>query len=120
MASPKDFTMPLGGCFDEPGDCVYVWCCPCFAFKDAAENIGDENGMLYCLATCPFCFGCCALTILGSRVAEKGGIGMGMPQSALCSYFSSCTCYACRVYNESKLIKIATSAPAESDKMDRE
>jgi len=109
--------MEICGCLDNPGDCCYVAFCPCLAFKDAADNIGDANGMMYCLL--PFLgLTCCAATLIGNEVSKKGGFEYGMLKAGGCAYFDGCVCFSCRMYAESKDIKAASEAPA-SDGMKR-
>eukprot|EP00541_Cyclophora_tenuis_P001994 CAMPEP_0116552024 /NCGR_PEP_ID=MMETSP0397-20121206/6265_1 /TAXON_ID=216820 /ORGANISM="Cyclophora tenuis, Strain ECT3854" /LENGTH=116 /DNA_ID=CAMNT_0004076945 /DNA_START=87 /DNA_END=437 /DNA_ORIENTATION=+ len=101
----KELSMPCCGCCGDPGLCLWVCCCPCFAFNEAANNIGSQNGIVYLLVTFPLGFGCCALTLLGDEVTKKAGIEMGLCNSALMSCCDCCCCYSCRIVNESRLIK---------------
>lgn len=114
-----DFEMTIGGCCDKPGLCCYDCCCPCFSFMEAATNIGDECPIAYCLAT--WCgLGCCALGIIGENVAKKRGIDMDLGKSLVCACFNPCTCYSCRVVNESRLYKEnPVAVPATEEVMDR-
>ena len=70
----------------------------------AAEDIGDSNGILYLLGGLVG-LNCCILTVLGNQVAKKRNIEMGIPTSAVCSFFDCCTCYSCSVVAEAKGIK---------------
>lgn len=104
MVQSEDFNMPIAGCCDDPGLCIYDICCPCLTIMEGANNIGDSCACVYCLAT--LCgLGCCVLSFLGHDVADKRGIPMGMGKSCCCSLLNLCTCYSCRVVNESRLYK---------------
>ena len=110
-----------GGC----GTCCITACCPCYSFYKAAEDIGDDNGVLYCIGTL-FGFGCCMLTVLGDKVAQEANItDHGIGKSAMCACFECCVCYSCAVANEAALIKAKKDAAipvapvaAEAEKMD--
>jgi hypothetical protein len=110
------------GCCGEPGGCgtcLITACCPCYSFYKAAEDIGDTNGVLYCVGTL-LGFGCCMLTVLGDKVAQEANIEHGIAKSACCACFDCCVCYSCSVANEAALIKSSKdSAPvaAEAEKM---
>mmetsp|Transcript_11592 Transcript_11592/g.17016 ORF Transcript_11592/g.17016 Transcript_11592/m.17016 type:complete len:117 (+) Transcript_11592:83-433(+) len=107
-----------GECCNDSGLCCYTFCCPCLAFKEAADNIGkDDAAWLYCLLTFPVPFGCCSLTHLGTVVAEKAGIAEEIPMSAVKSCFDCCCCYSCTVVNQSRKIKAAGEG---NQKMERE
>lgn len=84
---------------------------PCFTLCEAADNIG-ESGPLYCIAAC--CgLGCCALGALGEQVAKKRGIkDYDLAKSCGCALLNCCTCYSCRVVNESRLYKANPGASA--------
>jgi hypothetical protein len=107
-----------GGC----GTCCITGCCPCYAFYKAAEDIGDTNGVIYCIGTL-FGFGCCMLTVLGDKVAKESNIDQGIAKSALCSCCNVFVCYSCAVANEAALIKAkkdeaGPAAVAESEVME--
>lgn len=104
-AAPKEFHMKTGQCCNDPALCCYASCCPCFAMKEVASNVGNDNGWIHCLATFPFNLGCCSLTMLGQEVALKHDIPMTTAESACNSCFGSCTCYSCKVLHESRLHK---------------
>lgn len=104
-------------CFNEPGNCLYTWCCPCFSLKDGADAIGNPNGCLYCCLTFPCMCGCCALAALGNEVQEKQGIEGGLCKALVCSFFNPCTCYSCSVTNECKVIQ--QQAAPNGSKMQR-
>ena len=106
-------------CLNEPGSCLYTWCCPCFALKDGATAIGNPNGCMYCCLTFPCPFGCCALAALGNEVQEKQGIDGGLCKALVCSFFNPCTCYSCAVTNECKVIQEKQQAAPNSSKMTR-
>ncbi|CAB9502191.1 expressed unknown protein [Seminavis robusta] len=92
-------------CTNDVGLCFYSWCCLCLAVKEAADNIDDPNGLLFCLATFPCGCGCCALTLVGDKVAEKRGIEQKLCTGAFKSCCTGLTCYACTVVKESRLHK---------------
>lgn len=104
MAQP-DFEMAICGCCSKPCICIYDVCCPCLTIMEGAGNIDDDCPIAYCLATC-LGLGCCALSILGKNVAESRGIEMDMGTSCCCACFNPCTCYSCRILNESRLYKV--------------
>jgi len=107
---PCDCCGEPGGC----GNCCITTCCPCYSFYKTAENIGDDNGVLYCIGTL-FGFGCCVLTVLGQKVAEQQGVDMGIGKSAVCAMCDCCVCYSCAVGNESEIIKLANAGtPVEA------
>mmetsp|Transcript_24087 Transcript_24087/g.39856 ORF Transcript_24087/g.39856 Transcript_24087/m.39856 type:complete len:137 (-) Transcript_24087:675-1085(-) len=109
MTQQPDFQMTVGGCCDDPGLCIFDCCCPCFTLMEAATNIGDDCPVAYCLAAC--CgLACCALGVLGKDVANRRNIEMDMGKSCFCSCFNCCTCYSCRVVNESRLYKANPNA----------
>ena len=110
----KELDMPCGGCCQDPGLCIYTWCCPCFAFNEAASNVGSQNGIIYCLMVFPLGFGCCALTMLGDEVTSKAGIEMGLPGSACNSCCDCVTCYSCRIVHESRLYKESGGISAQA------
>jgi hypothetical protein len=113
MTEVAQFKSGPCGCCDEPGGCgtcLITWCCPCYSFYKAAEDIGDNNGVLYCVGTL-LGFGCCMLTVLGDKVAQKGNIdNHGIGKSAMCACFDCCVCYSCAVANEAALIKTKEGA----------
>jgi len=98
-------------CCGEPGGvgscCVTFWC-PCYGLYKTAENIGDDNGVIYCIGSL-FGFGCCMWTVLGQKVAERAGVEMGIGKSACCTLLNVCTCYDCAIANESEMIKLANA-----------
>eukprot|EP00540_Astrosyne_radiata_P018609 CAMPEP_0116846764 /NCGR_PEP_ID=MMETSP0418-20121206/14029_1 /TAXON_ID=1158023 /ORGANISM="Astrosyne radiata, Strain 13vi08-1A" /LENGTH=176 /DNA_ID=CAMNT_0004478073 /DNA_START=277 /DNA_END=805 /DNA_ORIENTATION=- len=104
MSSEKHFRMACCGCCMDPVLCCYVACCPCFAFYEAAENIGSDKGFIYLIATL-LGFGCCALGDLTNDVAEKAGVEMTFPCAMVYALFDGCFCYSCRSVYESRLIK---------------
>jgi Cys-rich protein (TIGR01571 family) len=106
-------------CYKDMGICVHAYCCPCFAFKEIADNIGDTNGVLYCLATCPCCCGCCVLTALGKSVADMQGIESNIVSSGCRSCFDVFCCYSCTVLNESRVIKAKKEGGIAAEKMER-
>ena len=65
----------------------------------------EDLGLIYCLATFPFGFGCCVLTALGDQVAQARGIPHGIAKSCLCACCDGYCCYSCSVVNESRLYK---------------
>jgi len=91
----------LGGC------CVTTWC-PCYSLYKTAENIGDDNGVIYCIGAL-LGFGCCMWTVLGQKVAERQGVDMGIGKSFCCVVFDQCVCYSCAIANESEIIKLANA-----------
>jgi len=99
------------GCCGEPegvvGCCVTLWC-PCYALYKTAENIGDDNGVVYCIGSL-FGLGCCMWTVLGKKVAERAGVEMSIGKSAVCTLLNPCVCYDCAISNESELIKLANA-----------
>ena len=104
-------------CTKDCGLCLYAWCCPCLAYKEMAENIDDPNGIIYCLVAFPFGCGCCMLTMLGDKVAQKRGINESIVMAALKAFCDGCCCYSCTVLNESRSYKAqgtgtATGTPA--------
>mmetsp|Transcript_25792 Transcript_25792/g.29801 ORF Transcript_25792/g.29801 Transcript_25792/m.29801 type:complete len:134 (-) Transcript_25792:386-787(-) len=101
---PCDCCGEPGGC----GNCCLTFWCPCYSFYLAAENIGDDNGLLYCIGTL-LGFGCCMLTVLGQKVAERQGVDMGIGKSMCCACCDCCVCYSCAIGNESELIKLANA-----------
>lgn len=101
----KEWAQGPCGCCNDPGLCIYVCCCHCLAYKEAAENIGDDNGLVYCLVDFPLGFGCCVATMLGDKVAEKRGIESSLGKSAMCACCDACVCYSCSFVNESRLYK---------------
>lgn len=107
------------GCTNDIGTCCYTCWCPCLAHKEVADNIGDNNGVLYCLVS--FCgLGCCVLTALGNTVAEKQGIDSNICSSAIKSLCDCICCYSCTVVNESRLIKNKQQGSIKtSQKMER-
>mgnify|MGYP005842808007 CR=1 FL=1 len=100
-------------CCDEMDLTCYVCWCPCLAYKEAAENLGND-GILYCLMTFPCCCGCCVLTVLGEETAKRRNIDVGLPSSALCACLSPCTCYGCTVVHETRLFRESHSIPANN------
>lgn len=78
--------------------------------KEAAENIGDNDGMVYCLMEFPFMLHCCVVTVLGDKIAEKRGIPNSCMQSALSAYCDCCVCYSCTIVNESRMYKAERQA----------
>lgn len=116
---PEKFDMqPCECCKGGAGLCLFAMCCPCFAYKEAADNItpagaGGSTGCLYCVLTCPLGFGCCALTVLGDEVAQKRGIeNGGVMCSCLKATFDGWCCYSCSVLHESRLYKEQMAAAA--------
>ncbi|CAB9513497.1 expressed unknown protein [Seminavis robusta] len=91
-------------CCNDPGLCCFAFCCPCFAYKEMADNTGDSNGCLYCVATLCGC-GCCVLTMQGDAIAQKRGIDEGIPLAALKACFDGFVCYSCTVLNETRVMK---------------
>ena len=88
---------------NDVGGCCLASFCPCFAFMEIAENIGD-NGTLYCIA--PFCgLGCCVLAALGDNVAKKRQIQSDMCTSCCKAFCDGFICYSCTVLNESRVYK---------------
>lgn len=92
-------------CTNDMGGCLYAWCCPCFAYKEVAENTGDDMGLLYCLVTFPLGCGCCVLTVLGDKVAQSRDIPSGLIKSSCKACCDPLCCYSCTVLNESRVIK---------------
>ena len=88
-------------------------------FKIAAENMGND-GFLYCVLTFPLGCGCCVLTVLGEEAATRRGIDVGIPSSALCSCCNLCTCYACTVAHETRLIRQSAALDASSNSSSRQ
>ncbi|CAJ1959818.1 unnamed protein product [Cylindrotheca closterium] len=110
---PEKFTNGPFGCCGNPGGCgtcCMTACCPCYAFYTAAEDIGDSNGALYCVATL-LGFGPCMLCLLADKVAQARNIDQGMPMHALCACCECVTCFSCAVVNEAKLYKEQSGAP---------
>jgi len=121
MSEQTTFQNGFGGCCAEPGgagNCLLSLLCPCYSYYKAAEDIGDDNGVLYCVGTLCGC-GCCVLTDLGMKVAKKQGIEQGCGKSGMCSIVDVCSCYSCAVTNEAMLYKAAAnSAEPVADKME--
>ena len=109
--------MACGGCCAEGcGLCCFACCCPCLAFKEAADNVGSDNGIIYCLVTFPLGFGCCALTVLADEVAKKNDVDLGIATAAVFACLDPCCCLSCRILHESRVYK-AKGVTAE--KMER-
>jgi hypothetical protein len=108
---------PPDVCFHDVGAFCYTCWCPCFAFKEAAENMG-EGGNLFCLATTVGC-GCCVLTSLGQRAAKTQGISAGLCQLACLAMCNAITCYSCVVVHESRVIKAKTVATVQGQEIER-
>ena len=113
---PESFDAgPCDCCKGGTGLCLFACCCPCFAFKEAADNMapanGSSNGWLYCILTYPLGVGICALCFLGEEVAQKRGIDSG---GMVCSFCKACCdpccCYSCTVLHESRLYKAQMAA----------
>jgi len=117
----NQFKQGCGECCDMGfGPFCLTCCCPCIAFYQAAEDIGDPNGVLYLIGGL-LGFNCCMLCILGDKVAEQRNIPMGICMSGVMSCFDCCTCYSCSVVAEAKDIKnTAGSAPAATQMTGRQ
>ena len=102
---PKKWTQGQCQCTNDMGGCLYAWCCPCFAYKEVAENTGDDMGLLYCLVTFPLGCGCCVLTVLGDKVAQQRGIDSGLCKSGCKAFFDPLCCYSCSLLHESRIMR---------------
>lgn len=85
-------------------------CCPCIAIYQAAEDIGDDNGIILSIGTL-LGFGSCMYCLMADKVAKKRGIDQGMPMHCCCICFDPCTCFSCAVINEARLYKVAQESP---------
>ncbi|KAL7484265.1 hypothetical protein ACHAW6_009911 [Cyclotella cf. meneghiniana] len=81
------------------GGCLFTFCCPCFAFCQAADESNLNHGPLYCLMT--ICgFGCCAVMMLGQDIEDKrnlrkhGGGWLSFVPRTLFSVVNECKVYA--------------------------
>jgi len=116
MSGEKDWDMPCCGCCQDPLLCIYTCCCPCFAYFEAAENIGSNNGFIYLLAVL-LGFDCCTLGVMAEEVAQRAGIELGLMPAMLYACLDPCCCLSCRTVHQSRLIK-AQGAPG-GQAMDR-
>ena len=100
---------------------IVQYSCPCFAFKEVAENVGAEpsTGWLYCLLSgCCGC-GCCIQTVVSDEVAKGANIkDSDMLRSAACSCCWG-PCFMCTTLHESRLLKEKTMAAPKENTMER-
>lgn len=122
----KQFKQGACQCCDMgAGSCCLTCCCPCIAYYQAAENIGDDNGALYAagsligMSLIPG-LGCVMLTILGDKVAKKSGIeDHSIVKSGLCAFCDCCTCYSCTVVAEAQEFKETGAKEGTKEEMAR-
>jgi hypothetical protein len=71
------------------GPCLLTTFCPCIAYYQAANNIGDDCAIVYLIVG--FCgLNCCSVCVLGNNVAKKRNINMGLCKSGCCALFDAC------------------------------
>jgi Cys-rich protein (TIGR01571 family) len=93
--NPSEWTDDLFGCCNDPGICVYTWCCPYCAFGSVMQAGLDKS----------MCTECCiiwaidAVTGLGCiyHMIERGAFRQryGLPEKPCCDCCIACICGPC-------------------------
>jgi Cys-rich protein (TIGR01571 family) len=93
----KDWSHGLFGCFDDPGVCLKMYCCPCLVVGEINEYVEPGGFAKGCLLWC-CCMSCCYAPIFiqevpnRAKVAQKAGIdpaNVGGLPIVCCCYFCS-------------------------------
>ncbi|XP_054808711.1 protein PLANT CADMIUM RESISTANCE 9-like [Prosopis cineraria] len=105
MASQGQWTTGLFDYWEEPSQCKFQWCCPCYVFGDIAEMVDggttprDGACWVYC------CLNGSMAWLMGSMYRTKLRRLFSLPEEPFSDQFVHCCCAPCALTQEYKELK---------------